>query len=227
MLPSGPMTRMACGLLPSAVRWLFCACALREVRRLLRGRRSVSRRARDGVIRSLPSVWRRASYARARKALMPLKQFSKPRAHPLVRPFPALRYAAGSDKAKPFFSETCSHLSKRSMLFGMTKRVEQLMKRAEGALGLAFQHLDAAGSIARKLDAETIKRSSDSNFVELLIIREVIDRVGRICNAAFIADARAVGPLPFPPRDRIAWLSAQWRAKGRGSKPRLPPKRKR
>jgi len=115
----------------------------------------------------------------------------------------------------------------------MTKRIEQLMKRAEGALGLAFQHLDTAGTIARKLDAETMKRSVDSNFVELLIIRELIDRVGRICNAAFIADARAAGPLPFPPRDMIAgmipgaWLSPRWRAKGKVSKRSSPRKRKR
>ncbi|MGA2615089.1 MAG: hypothetical protein ABSG38_16770 [Spirochaetia bacterium] len=86
----------------------------------------------------------------------------------------------------------------------MTKRIEQLMRRAEGALGRAFQQLDAAGSIARKLDAETLKQGVDRNFVELLIVREVVDRVGRICNAAFIADARAAGPLPFPPRDMAA-----------------------
>ena len=83
----------------------------------------------------------------------------------------------------------------------MTKRVEQLMRRAEGALGRAFRNLDAAGSIARRLDAECIKLTGGDNFVELIIVREVVDRVGRICNAAFIADARAAGPLPFPPRD--------------------------
>lgn len=86
----------------------------------------------------------------------------------------------------------------------MTKRIEQLMRRAEGALGTAFRHLDAAGEIARKLDVETLKAGGDHNFVDFLIIREVIERVGRICNAAFIADARASGPLPFPPRDPAA-----------------------
>jgi len=83
----------------------------------------------------------------------------------------------------------------------MKKRVEQLMRRAEGALGRAFRNLDAAGDIARKLDAECMKHGAEGPFVELIIIREVVDRVGRICNAAFIADARAAGPLPFPPRD--------------------------
>jgi hypothetical protein len=90
----------------------------------------------------------------------------------------------------------------------MTKRVEQLMRRAEGALGQAFRHLDVAGSIARKLDAETMKQGGEDSFVELIIMREVVDRVGRICNAAFIADARAAGPLPFPPRDRVAEMKA-------------------
>ncbi len=96
----------------------------------------------------------------------------------------------------------------------MTRRVEQLMKRADGALGRAFRNLDAAGSIARKLDAETIKHGGD-NFLELIIIREVVDRVGRICNAAFIADARAAGPLPFPPRDPGKILGR----KSRGARP--------
>jgi len=88
----------------------------------------------------------------------------------------------------------------------MTKRIEQLMRRAEGALGRAFGQLDAAGNIAKRLDAEAAKLGGDHTFVELMIIREVIDRVGRICNAAFIADARAAGPLPFPPRDRTAGM---------------------
>jgi hypothetical protein len=83
----------------------------------------------------------------------------------------------------------------------MTKRIEQLMRRAEGALGQAFRQLDVAGAIARKLDAQTLKGDGDYNFVDFMIIRELIERVGRICNAAFIADARAAGPLPFPPRD--------------------------
>lgn len=89
----------------------------------------------------------------------------------------------------------------------MTKLVEALVRRAEGALGRAFRQLDAAGEIAKKLDAKTMKWDSDGNFVELMIIREVIERVGRICNAAFIADARAAGPLPFPPRDRSAGMA--------------------
>ena len=71
-------------------------------------------------------------------------------------------------------------------------------------MGRAFRQLDAAGEIAKKLDAETLKAGGDHNFVDFLIIREVIERIGRICNAAFIADARASGPLPFPPRDPIA-----------------------
>ncbi len=99
----------------------------------------------------------------------------------------------------------------------MTKRVEQLMRRAEGALGEAFRHLDAAGSIARKLDAETMKHADKDSFVELIIIREVVDRVGRICNAAFIADARAAGPLPFPPRDRVAEMRAGLALQRQGS----------
>jgi hypothetical protein len=103
----------------------------------------------------------------------------------------------------------------------MTKRVEQLMRRAEGALGRAFRSLDEAGSVARKLDAECMKRGAGDNFVELIIIREVVDRVGRICNAAFIADARAAGPLPFPPRDPGKILG-----KGRASGSRRPRKRK-
>jgi len=89
----------------------------------------------------------------------------------------------------------------------VTKRFETLVRRAEGALGRAFRQLDAAGEIAKKLDAGTMKWDSDGNFVELMIIREVIERVGRICNAAFIADARAAGPLPFPPRDRSAGMA--------------------
>jgi len=95
----------------------------------------------------------------------------------------------------------------------MTKRIEQLMRSAEGALGRAFQNLDVAGNIARRLDAESMKQREERNFVEVLIIREVVDRVGRICNAAFIADARAAGPLPFPPRDTPAVLP-------RGARPR-------
>jgi len=87
----------------------------------------------------------------------------------------------------------------------MTKHVEQMMKRAEGALGRAFRQLDVEGGIAKRLDAEMMKRGGDDNFVELLIIREVVDRIGRICNAAFIADARAAGPLPFPPREPGLW----------------------
>jgi hypothetical protein len=115
----------------------------------------------------------------------------------------------------------------------MTKRIEQLMRRAEGALGRAFGQLDAAGSIAKKLDAETLKHAGQHNFVELLIVREVIDRVGRICNAAFIADARAAGPLPFPPRDRVAEInpggrhSAQRPAKGKVRGPGASRKRNR
>jgi hypothetical protein len=104
----------------------------------------------------------------------------------------------------------------------MTKRIEQLMRRAEGALGRAFRQLDEAGRIARRLDAETMKHGAGDNFVELIIAREVVDRVGRICNAAFIADARAAGPLPFPPRDASgmipAWSHAGRRGKARKSK---------
>jgi len=103
----------------------------------------------------------------------------------------------------------------------MTKRVEQLMRRAEGALGQAFRNLDAAGRIARKLDAECMKLGGGDDFVELIIVREVVDRVGRICNAAFIADARAAGPLPFPPRDPGKIL-----AKGRASAASRARKRK-
>ncbi len=109
----------------------------------------------------------------------------------------------------------------------MTKRVEQMMKRAEGALGRAFRNLDAAGGIARKLDAECMKRGGEDSFVELIIIREVVDRVGRICNAAFIADARAAGPLPFPPRDPGAGFRRRSRPpKGKGSASRRSRKRK-
>ncbi len=93
----------------------------------------------------------------------------------------------------------------------MTKRIEQLMRQAEGALGRAFRYLDAAGSIARKLDAEALKGGAEHNFVDFMIIREVIERVGRICNAAFIADARAAGPLPFPPHASTvpgAWVAS-------------------
>ena len=79
------------------------------------------------------------------------------------------------------------------------KNIEQLMRKAEGALGKAFGQLDYAGGIARKLEAATAKPRPDESFVELMIVRELIDRVERICNAAFIADARAAGPLPFPP----------------------------
>ena len=107
----------------------------------------------------------------------------------------------------------------------MTKRVEQLMKRAEGALGEAFRHLDSAGSIARKLDAETMKHADRDSFVELIIIREVVDRVGRICNAAFIADARAAGPLPFPPRNRAAEMKTG-PALGRGGGKKKASRRK-
>jgi len=115
----------------------------------------------------------------------------------------------------------------------MTKRAEQLMRRAEGALGTAFRYLDAAGEIARKLDAETLKTDGDRNFVDFLIIREVIERVGRICNAAFIADARASGPLPFPPRDPTAGGSPAAPArprtprKGKKRQPGFGVKRKR
>lgn len=114
----------------------------------------------------------------------------------------------------------------------MTKRIEQLMKRAEGALGRAFRQLDAAGIIARKLDAETMKQGKDQSFVELIIVREVVDRVGRICNAAFIADARAAGPLPFPPRDRVAgmipgnWSGARQPAAKKVRRPGAAGKRK-
>jgi len=97
----------------------------------------------------------------------------------------------------------------------MTKRVEQLMRRAEGFLGRAFRNLDAAGDVARRLDAECMKLSGGDNFVELIIVREVVDRVGRICNAAFIADARAAGPLPFPPRDPGKILAAKGRSSGK------------
>ena len=90
----------------------------------------------------------------------------------------------------------------------MTKHVEQMMRRAEGALGRAFRQLDAAGNIAKKLDAETTKHPDKDNFVELLIIREVVERVARICNAAFIADSRATSPLPFPPREGTPGIGA-------------------
>jgi hypothetical protein len=109
----------------------------------------------------------------------------------------------------------------------MTKHVEQMMKRAEGALGRAFRQLDVAGSIAKKLDVETRKRGSNDNFVELLIIREVVDRVGRICNAAFIADARAAGPLPFPPRESGLWPFPPAIAKGKSPQRNSGRKRKR
>ena len=115
----------------------------------------------------------------------------------------------------------------------MTKHVEQMMRRAEGALGRAFRQLDAAGSIAKKLDAETMKHPDEDNFVELLIIREVVDRVGRICNAAFIADARATGPLPFPPREGMAgmmpgpWTHSRGGAKAKALRAGSPRKRKR
>ncbi|MGO9410959.1 MAG: hypothetical protein ACLQCB_09420 [Spirochaetia bacterium] len=93
----------------------------------------------------------------------------------------------------------------------MTKHVEQMMRRAEGALGRAFRQLDAAGNIAKKLDAETTKHPDKDNFVELLIIREVVERVARICNAAFIADSRATSPLPFPPREGTpGMMSGPW-----------------
>jgi hypothetical protein len=111
----------------------------------------------------------------------------------------------------------------------MTKRIEQMMRRAEGALGRAFQQLDAAGNIARKLDAETMKHPDEDTFVELLIVREVIDRVGRICNAAFIADARAAGPLPFPPRERARGmipLNPRTRRTAKSRKPGSTGKRK-
>ncbi len=100
----------------------------------------------------------------------------------------------------------------------MKKRVEQLMRRAEGALGKAFQQLDYAGNIARKLEAATARPSADQSFVELMIIREVTDRVERICNAAFIADARAAGPLPFPPRHPGPGIAPRGR-KTSGKKP--------
>ncbi|HVO38282.1 MAG TPA: hypothetical protein VMV03_04560 [Spirochaetia bacterium] len=105
----------------------------------------------------------------------------------------------------------------------MKKRVEQLVRKAEGALGRAFQQLDYAGGIARKLEAVVAKPRTDDSFVELMIVREVMDRVERICNAAFIADARAAGPLPFPPRYPVGGMapstqsssSKRPRAKGR------------
>ena len=74
----------------------------------------------------------------------------------------------------------------------MTKRIEQLMRRAEGALGRAFEQLDAAGTIAKKLDAEAAKLGGEHTFVELMIIREVIDRVGRI--SAMRLSLRMPGP---------------------------------
>jgi len=104
------------------------------------------------------------------------------------------------------------------------KRVEQLMRQAEGALGKAFQQLDYAGGIARKLEAFVARPRPEETFVELMIVREVMDRVERICNAAFIADARAAGPLPFPPRYPVGGMappthrssSKRHPAKGRG-----------
>ncbi len=115
------------------------------------------------------------------------------------------------------------------MLSAMTKRIEALMRRAEGALGRAFRQLDAAGGIARKLDAESLK-DGDYNFVDFMIIREVIERVGRICNAAFIADARAAGPLPFPPHAAAvpgAWAPVRKPVKGKRPAARPMKKRKR
>jgi len=109
----------------------------------------------------------------------------------------------------------------------VTKRIEQLMRRAEGALGRAFRQLDAAGGIAKKLDAETTKKGAEHTFVELMIIREVVERVGRICNAAFIADARAAGPLPFPPRERAAGMTPSWWSAPAGKKAHRSMPRKR
>ena len=99
----------------------------------------------------------------------------------------------------------------------MRKRVEQLVRKAEGALGRAFQQLDYAGGIARKLEAVVAKAPSKESFVELVIVREVMDRVERICNAAFIADARAAGPLPFPPRYPAGGMAPPVRPRSRKS----------
>ena len=95
------------------------------------------------------------------------------------------------------------------------------MRKAEGALGKAFGQLDYAGGIAKKLEAAIAKPRPEEPFVELMIVRELIDRVERICNAAFIADARAAGPLPFPPRYHAVGMMAMKRAaSSRHSRPR-------
>ena len=79
----------------------------------------------------------------------------------------------------------------------MTKHVEQLMRRAEGALGRAFRQLDAAGTIAKKLDAEAAKLGGKHNFVELMIIREVIDRVARFATPLSLRMPGPPARFPF------------------------------
>jgi len=130
--------------------------------------------------------------------------------------------------ARPF-GDTDGNASGVPGEIGVTKRIEQLIRRAEGALGNAFRQLDAAGSIARKLELEAKKGAADQNFVDFMIIREVIERIGRICNAAFIADARASGPLPFPTGAGMlpgAWSGGARPVKARQRSPRSMRRKK-